>query len=135
METSIVEFHPSGESTRRARMKMSFQALSRILRGNFFPIEHCTAPEDLLITGIYSDKDAYYCWVEYHSASLPESNLSLPLPETDPWEYSPADTWKKVLALAEQIEGMVIDAHDTDADPYISCKELSVMLQRIIAGK
>lgn len=135
METSIVEFNPTGESARRARMKMSYQALSRVLRGNFFPIEHCTAPADLLITGIQSDIDAHFCWVEYYSGSLPETDLSQPLPETAPWEYIPADSWKKVLALSEKINAMVEESVSIDADQFISCRELSEMLQEIINGK
>lgn len=135
METEIREINPSGESTRRARMKMSYQALSRILRGNFFPIEHCTAPEDLLITGIESDKDAYYCWVEYHSNSLPEVDVSQPLPETDPWVYVPADVWKKVLELSESIDEIITEAEGADDEPFVSCADLSASLKEIIDGR
>lgn len=135
METGIVEFNPTKASTQRARMKLSYQALSRILQGNFFPIENCTAPPDLLVLGIQSEENAYHCWVEYHSKSLPETDLSQPLPETKPWEYVPANVWLKMLELSEKIDRMIDEASDSDTDPFISCKELSATFHEIINGR
>lgn len=134
MNVEIVEINPSSGDAKRARMKMSYQALSRILRGDFFPIANCTAPTDLLITSIDSDKDAYYCWVEYHSSSLPEVDVSQPLPETQAWEYEPADVWRALLAYTEKIDAMIDGVRTVDTEPYIACKEVSRELHTIIDG-